>query len=212
MNPGAMAERIETFLGGFLRPLLAGGTVCTGDPLHPDWVDNFALHRSLDEPLVEAIEGAMAGLASRYAPLRTPPWPDPGSMALAMAAHNLLVLTDPLLRRPLSRRAIAPIETWTAALVERCGWPVSRGEATGRDAIVGRLLQAGRQDTIVHSWISKDVFRGRPAPARFLAAPSLRRVRAGTLRRPLSALLEDLPSARAIFQNMIARSPLTQIA
>lgn len=195
MSAAKRQARFERFASHFLRPLLEGGEVEVARPLPPTDLDHFALAASSDLDVDQAIYGALHRTASEIAPIRRLPFPERGTLALAMAAHNLLFITDPHLDRAFSRGARPEVLGWVDTLIEAVGIPRTRAEVLSRHALVDRLVLLAREDVIVKNWASTYRFHGRSVPGNVVALPRLRRVRRETSLRDLSALLVEFDAS-----------------
>jgi hypothetical protein len=167
----------EQFVTGFLHPLFVGGTAQLTRPLSASVAEHFSLAQPVDPNVEQDIRIWMHRLASEVAAVDDVPFPDAGAVQVAMALHNLTILTDPMLDRTFSRGARRPILEWTAAIIEQIPAPQTRGEALARHAVLQRALEAEREDTVVKNWAYTYRFFGRPPPANVTAMPRLRFVR-----------------------------------
>lgn len=216
MSAAARQARYERFAADFLRPLLEGGEVQVGRPLPPGDLEHFALASSSDLEVDQAIYSALHRTASIIAPVKRIPYPDRGTLALAMAGHNLVFITDPHLDRAFSRGARPEILAWADALIEAADAPRTRSEVLSRHAIVNRLLLLAREDVTVKIWAATYHFQGREVPRNVVAMPRLRRVRKKRERHPLlelfSAVDESTPfEVQPSFEALLARSPITEL-
>ncbi len=206
----------ESFATGFLGPVLLGGEAQLTRPLAPGLLDHFALSRPLDEALEERIVDQLQETASMLAPAATVRFPERGMIALAMAAHDLALVTDPRLDRAFARGARPKILGFADALLDEVAPPRTRGEALARHAFVARLLEVVREDTVVKSWAATYRFYGRPPPANVTAAPKLRFIREDKTRAPLPGLLAEGDEAEELrlaprLRALLTRSPLTEL-
>ncbi len=207
-------EVVDTFLREFLRPLLTGGTVRLARAIAPAVLDAATLSASTDADSDFALREALHDAAADFVPPRPLVWPDRDAMALAIACHNLALLTDPMLDRAFARGARATIAEYIETLTASAAPVRTRGSALIRHAIVARFLTLARTDTIVRNWAYTYRFYGRAVPARFTAWKGVRRVRTETQRKPLEELLGALPpalSAPELRAAIIAQSPVTRI-
>ena len=209
--------RAEAFLATFLAPLLEGGPVLIGAPLTPAMADHFIHMRSADPEIDQVIFQATRAWGSELTPATTLPHPDPGTMVLAMASHNLLALTDPALRRFMSRRAIPAITAFAESLLDLAHAPATRGQALSRHALISRLFAIRRRDIVVKNWAYTYRFFGRPVPSRVLALPNLRLVRQRAGQRGLLSLLHEIevdghtPGISKLFSRALMASPITDL-
>lgn len=206
--------RFDSFARDFLRPLLEGGAVEVGKPVSPGMLSHFAFARPADTEVDRAIYAALHGAASDIAPVRAIPWPDRGLAAIAMACHDLVAVTDPMLDRWLARRSRERMLEWVDWLVEQAGPPRTRGAALARHAVVSRTLALRREDVVVKNWAYTYRFFGRPVPRRVVAMPRFRMVRRHTSERSVLEILEalepELGSHRRV-RALVSRSPVTEL-
>ncbi len=205
-------ERVDAFLRDFLQPLLEGGAVRPARALGPAHLDAATLASGSDASVEHAIHTALAANAAALLPPRAVRWPDRGAIALALAAHDLALLTDPLLDRAFARGARPVLAGFVQALVGLAGPVHTRDAALLRHAVVGRARALVRTDVTVRNWAYTDRFHGRPVPSRFTAWRTLRRVRTNDETRTLDAVLAALPpalGAPALLDALVAASPLT---
>ena len=207
-------EVVDPFLREFLRPLLTGGTVRLGRAIAPGVLDAATLSASTDADSDDALLGALHDSAAELVPTRPLIWPDRDAMALALACHNLALLSDPMLDRAFARGARTTIAEYTEALTASAAPVRTRGSALIRHAIVARFLSLARTDTVVRNWAYTYRFYGRAVPARFTAWKGVRRIRTETQQKPLDELLGALPPALSALElraQIVARSPVTRI-
>ncbi len=211
---GKIGRLFESFASAFLRPLLVGGEARTTRALPPGLLDPFAQASSSDPEVAEALSDGVLSAAAEIAPIGTVPSPDRGAMALVMAAHDLALVTDPMLDRVVARRARPKVVEWAATLAEAIGPPRTRGEALHRHVWFDRFLALEREDTVVRNWAYTYRFYGRPPPANVVALPRLRFVRQEHNRVGLLELIdadEDGLGLRSLLDGLLARSPVTQL-
>jgi hypothetical protein len=207
-------EVVDAFLRGFLRPLLTGGTVHVGRALAPGVLEAAALSASTDPDSDAAVLLALHESAAELAPTRHLTWPDRDAIALALACHDLAVLSDPMLDRAFARGARKTIAGYVRTLTESAAPARTRGAALLRHALVSRFLLLERTDTTVRNWAYTYRFFGRPVPGRFTAWKTVRRVRSESSQTTLLDVLTALPAeleAPALLDALLARSPVTRI-
>ena len=206
-------ELFESFLAGFVQPLICGGIAQQTRALPASTLDYFSLSHSTDYEVEEAIARGMIALASELCPVDHLPFPERGAMATAMALHNLSTLTDPMLNRAMARSARPRILDWVDTLTESIRPPATRGEALVRHVLWSRFLHAKREDTVVKNWAYTYRFYGRPPPANVVALPKLRFVRQQHTQQSLPELLQDQPDLDLAtrFRRLLTRSPITEI-
>ncbi|MEM1415071.1 MAG: hypothetical protein AAGH15_09235 [Myxococcota bacterium] len=215
-SPEKIHALYEAFATGFLGPVLLGGEARLTRALPPGLLEHFSLARPSDELLEERIVDQIQETASILAPAATVRFPDRSMIALAMAAHDLALVTDPAMDRTFARGARPKILDFADQLLEDLEAPRTRGEALARHAFVERLLAVQREDTVVKSWAYTYRFYGRPPPANVVAAPKLRFVREEKSRAPLPELLAEGEEADELrleprLRELLSRSPLTEL-
>lgn len=211
-----LQQEYERFTASFLSPLLAGGTVVVGRPISPGALEHFALTRPSDSEVEDGILEALRASAWEIAPTADVAWPDRGTLALAIAAHDLLATTDPMIERAFARRARPVMLGWVDALVEAAGAPSSRAAALARHAILGPLPDVQRDDVVVRNWAYTYRFFGRPVPPRVVALPKLRFVRQERVRKSVVAIVAERPAEERVdvarrLRALISRSPITEL-
>lgn len=205
---------VDEFLRGFLLPLLTGGTVRVGRALAPGVLEAAALSASTDADTDAAILEALYDAAAALTPTRHLRWPDRDALALALACHDLAVLSDPLLDRAFARGARATIAGFVRTLTQAAAPVRTRGGALLRHAIVSRFLLLERTDTVVRNWAYTYRYYGRPVPGRVTAWKTVRRVQTASTQSPLEALLAALPAdlgGPALLAAILAQSPATRV-
>ncbi|MCA9535186.1 MAG: hypothetical protein KC593_15950 [Myxococcales bacterium] len=210
-------ELFHGFSVGWLAPIMSGTPAQATRALPPHALDTFAHSRPTDAEADRALYEAFHRLAAQVAPVGTLPYPDRGTWALAMAAHNLATLTDPLLDAVFRRSSRATVRAWADQLVEAAGDPQTRGEALMRYALVERVQALQREDRVIKNWAYTYRFWGRPAPANVVALPKVRFVREAVTQTPLAsfwssdALDDHMFALHGSMQALVARSPLTTL-
>lgn len=200
----------------FVLPVLEGGTGELDRPIAPGcfsfFVDTTCSSPAADERIFDALHRVASGMA----PIETVPWPSPGLVALAAAAHDLLALTDPALDTIFARGARRTILSWVDRWTTLIPAPTTRGEALSRHALMAPLLAARRKDVVVRTWLYTYRFHGRAVPFTDQVLPRfmLPRKEERTLR--LGELLDAMDESaqlglRARLEALIARSPVTEL-
>lgn len=207
-----LQQAFDDLVAGFLVPLLSGGTVQLGRPIAPAALEHFELARPSDSDAEWRALDALHAAASAVAPLRAQPRLDRATLALTIACHDLLFLTDPELAGWPARRARPVLERWIDQAVALAGLPATRTDVLVRHAIVSRVLDVERRDVVVKNWAYTYRFFGRPVPPRVVALPRLRFVSQTESQLDLAQILaadgdERTPRLRAV----VACSPLTEL-
>jgi hypothetical protein len=210
-------ELFHGFSVGWLAPVMSGTPAQATRALPPHALDTFALSRPTDAEADRALYEAFHRLAAHVAPVGTLPYPDRGTWALGMAAHNLATLTDPLLDAMFRRSSRAVVRDWADQLIAAAGDPQTRGEALMRFALVKRVQALQREDRVIKNWAYTYRYWGRAAPANVVALPRVRFVRETVSQTPLAPFWgtpdadSELFALHGSMQALVARSPLTTL-
>jgi hypothetical protein len=205
-------ERYESFIREMLIPLFTRGSVLVDRPLSPGMFTPFSVARSsdldVDQRFYEALHYASRGLA----PVRQIPWPDAGFMGLAMASHNLIALTDPLLDRMFARSARPKLINWASYFIDQVDMAQTRGAVLARHALLNRVLRLRREDIYAKSLGTTSKYLGRAESSGFWSRPRFaqRRTTQVALMELWSSLGTDLDVA-PLWSRMLLLSPLTRL-
>ncbi len=210
-----MQATYDTFARDFLLPLLTGGIVQVGKPMAPACLDFFGhAHPSTNE-LHHQVLDALAESAWRIWPCDNIPYPEPGMAAIALASYNLARASDPRWQSwPRSRAARTTLD-WVDTVLDHVAPPSTVGQALTRHAVVSRLVDLGRTDTSVATWVGKGSlglsFYGRHPDRLTLALPTIRRVKVSEAQTQLidawRATEQVWPRVRAL----VRCSPVTEL-
>lgn len=159
-----MQMAYDALVGRFVLPIVEGGAGELDRPIGPGCFSFFTDTSATSPEVDERIFDAMHRAASGFVPVETVPWPSPGLVALAAAAHDLLAVTDPALDSIFSRGARRTILAWTDRWLSFVPAPTTRGDALARHALLGPLLAARRKDVVVKTWMYTYRFTGRAVP------------------------------------------------
>lgn len=207
-----MQALFEAFVAGFMRPLLTGEPVQLTRPLGTGLLDHFAVASCADSAADAAVFEALYELAEAHAPVRALAYPERRTRAFHMAVHDALTLTDPLLDRTLSRRAVPEMRDFVFGLLDAAGAARTRGEVLARHVVLDRALGLSRRDVVVKNWAYTYRFFGRPVPANVVMLPRLRRVRQTAVDQTALALLGGPSEATVgVLDALLARSALTRL-
>jgi hypothetical protein len=154
----------DALVGRFVLPIVEGTGGELDRPIAPGCFSFFKDTTSTSPEVDERIFDALHRRASALVPIETVPWPTPGLVALAAAAHDLLALTDPALEGVFARGARTTIVAWTDRWTSLVPAPTTRGDALARHAFLGPLLDARRKDVVVKTWMYTYRFVGRAVP------------------------------------------------
>lgn len=215
-----MAQRLQDcfdrLVGAFIKPLLLGQVVEVGQALAPHAVDYFQSAVASEAQDDLEVVFALNRRAAQVAPSGPIAWPDRNLLSLAMAAHNLVLLTDPTLGRWISRNARRTILGWVDALIESVPVPKTREDALFRHALLEHLPDLSRKDIVVRNWAYTYRYYGRAVPPNVVAFPRLRRVRQSERRVLLDELLEGLDERADLglskrYRALMSRSPVSEL-
>ncbi len=200
----------------FVLPLLEGQAGELGRPIAPGCFDFFRQTRATSALVDEKIFDALHRAAADIAPLTTVPWPSPGLVAIAAAAHDLLALTDPSLDRLFVRGARTTVLDWIDRWTELIPAPATRGEALARHGLIAPLYRVSRRDVIVKNWAYTYRFFGRAVPWNVVAMPRIRFVRQEEAVVRLTGLIAQLDARDNLglgvrLRRLLARSPVTEL-
>lgn len=209
-------EAYERLCGRFLLPLWQGGIVHVGRPIAPGASHYFAVATSFDPEVDDDAERALARLCAKLAPVHRPVRLDRGGWALAIAAHDLLAVTDPALDRWMARRAVPVVLRWVDAAIRAAGSPTTRSAALTRHALVSRWLSLVRHDVVVRHWAGAHRFDGRAVPPRVLAWPRIRRVHTEEASHGIAEVLRRHDDEHGVglgdrLEAFVRRSPVTRL-
>ncbi len=199
-----MATTFEQFLGGFVLPLLGGGSVCVGPPLrqrdHEEWVGDVMRGGTQLEYLRQR-------RAQELTPHPTLPEPDDEELSLWMGLHNTLAFDHPDRARLWSRASVwRRVEGATRTLLT-LPFPASVGASVARHVSVGAFMQAQRTDALLTNATGEHRFAGQDPPRRrFFGGPIPGTVRRET--RPWLGL-SHAPEAARLIDDALRASPLT---
>jgi hypothetical protein len=205
----------DALVSRFVLPLVEGGAAELDRPIAPGafsfFKDTTATSPEVDERIFDALHRA----ASRFVPIETVPWPTPGLVALAAAAHDLVALTDPALATFFARGARRTILAWTDRWLGLVPGPTTRSEALARHALLEPLLSARRKDTMVSTWMFNYRFSGRAMPWSPDVMPRFLLPQREEKLVPLDALVDELdrdqPTLRPRLDALVSRSPVTEL-
>lgn len=206
----------DAMVEGFVLPLLEGRAGELGRPIAPGCFDFFRQTRVSSPATDEKIFDALHRAAADIAPLEVVPWPSPGLVAIAAAAHDLLALTDPSLDRLFVRGARTTVLEWIDRWIALVPAPATRGEALARHGLISALHRVARKDVVVKNWAYTYRFFGRAVPWNVVAMPRLRFVRQEEAVVKLTGLITQLDARDNLglgdrLRQLLARSPVTEL-
>lgn len=211
-----LQRRYDALVRDFVAPLLAGGTVSTDQAIAPGAIAYFEHATSSDAAIDRDIFDRLHCGASALAPVETVPWPSRDLLLLAMAAHNLVLSTDPMLDRAFARGALDQIAIWTDAIIDAVDIPKTRADALARHALLDPLPVLRRRDVVAKSWAYTYRFEGRSTDSSLLARPVFGRFDESETFVDLPSLLATLDERRDLgatkrLQKLLSRSPVTEL-
>lgn len=200
----------------FLAPFMSGEVAVLGRPVAPGALDYFAQTRAGSAEAESRIFDQLHRIGSEIASIETVPWPSRDLVAIAMAMHDLLFLTDPSLDRLFARGARGVVLDWIDRLLAHVGPPATRGDALARHAMLTAFFATQRRDTVVRNWAYTYRFFGRPVPANVTALPRLRFVREEHTTIDVLPLFAKLDEGAELgltprLRDLVARSPVTEL-
>ncbi len=211
---------LRPLVGRFLLPLVKGGQVHVGRPLHERAVAGLAAawtapdqRRQVYVLGPDELRAADELSALRAAVGRTllieagAPKLDETAIRLGASLHNVLLLSHPGFALGSDDRT----RTRIAAAAERLadlGPPTTAAEAVHRHSLLERLPEVVQPERLVTYWLGKQLFVGRTPPSRLLAMPRLRRVNVEETRRLWLREVGVPACARAAFGAISRASPL----
>lgn len=211
-----LQQRYDALMRGFVAPLLGGGTVVLDQAIAPAAIEYFELAKCSDASVEHAVFDDLHRAASAIAPVSTVPWPSRDLLLLAMAAHDLVLLTDPMLDRAFARGALGRITEWIDAMLELVKPPSTRGDALARHALLDPVSALRRRDITARTWAYTYRFIGRPAGASVLTRPVIGDFKKSEALVDVTALLDELDTrlalgARRRLRELLSRSPVTEL-
>lgn len=206
----ALQGLYDRFFSGFLVPLVRGGTVQIGAPIAPGVLPFF--FGAVPSSGADAAELLVArqAVAADLLPDPLPARLTEDDVRVGAALHNLLYRTHPDLEGVRAGRARRRSAEWAQLALEEAHEPEGRHELLERHTLVAPLLRTTRVDTVLYNWSYRYRFYGREPPARFLAWPSVRRIRQEKTETPFTELSFDAAGVALLVQIM-QRSPLTAL-
>jgi hypothetical protein len=198
-------RELVTFLGSFVRPLLAGGDVIVGKPLRPRERDLWA-H---DSGTLRERDVLLARLRRAQLLVADPDLPDPDGdeLSLWIGLHNLLVFDHPDRARVWARSSTwRRLEGATRTMLT-LPQPSTPPASIVRHVSVGAFIELLRSDTIVPTAAGDVRYRGQDARLRRLR-PAL------TATGPREESVAWLPQPHAaeterLVEDALRASPLT---
>ena len=215
-TPRKMQAAYDALVGRFVLPVLEGGAGELDRPIGPGAYAFFVATSCTSPEVDERIFDALHRASSAVVPVETVPWPSPGVVALAAAAHDLLALTDPSLDSIFSRGARKTILAWTDRWLSFVPAPTTRGDALARHALLAPLLGARRKDVVLKTWMYTYRFTGRAVPWSSDVMPRFMLPRQEEKLARLVDLVDGVDQRaqlglRTRLEALISRSPVTEL-
>jgi hypothetical protein len=201
---------VATFLGTFVKPLVAGGELHVSRPLALEDVDDW--ERELPHASVEQldVDDARTAVLSTLV-VRPPPLVlEHDELLLAAGLYNALFLAHPsadgvLVTERQRRRIILTAQSMVAQPLTR-----SRTRVLARHGLLHNLFHLARTDTFVTWWTGRARFLGQKPPGRLTSWRSMRRVREEVSKVEYDELLAA-PDIAPVIATLLRRTPLTQV-
>lgn len=214
-----MAEKAQLLYRRVLVPLVTGGPLHPLEPIGPDQAVRLA---STGARIAETLEdGWVQVLRVRRTrmllPVETIGAIDEPQWLLAVAVNDLLQASDPQINTLLAPRRADTLLDDVQLCLSLVPAPQTLGEALGRHATFGQVLQTQRCDTAVQWWCGSATFCGRAVPKRLTLWPNMRRVRTGEQLVDLAMMAshggDELRARyRTAIRNVLQATPLTDLA
>lgn len=212
-----LQRRYDALVADFVSPLLTGGTVMLDRALAPGSISYFEHANTGDAHANREIFDALHREASTIAMVETVPWPDRDLLLIAMAAHNLVLVTDPKMDRMFARGGRRKIAAWIDETIDAIVPPNTRADALSRHALLDRFPDLKRKDITAKSWAYTYRFIGRPTNDSLLTRPMFAKFRETETLVDVQSLLrrtdEDDPTLELSdkLRRLLARSPVTEL-
>lgn len=211
-----LQRRYDALVSDFVAPLVSGGTVVVEQPIAPGAIDYFQRANSSDTAADLVIFDRLHQGASAIAPVRTVPWPSRDLLLIAMAAYDLVLLTDPKLDRAFARSALRRVPEWIDAMIDAVAPPATRADALARHALLDPLPSLRRRDIVAKSWAYTYRFIGRPPGSSLLTKPVFGRFRETETLADFHSLLESVDERAGTglvrrLRELLSRSPVTEL-
>jgi len=212
-----LQRRYDELVAGFVAPLLTGGKVVIEQPHAPGAIAYYEHANTSDAHSNAEIFDALHRHAASIAPVQTLPWPDRDLLLIAMAAVNLLHVTDPTLDRMFARGARKKVVDWIDRIIGAIAPPNTRADALARHALLDPVPALRRKDVVAKTWAYTYRFIGRPTDSSLLTRPVFgSKFDEQQSLRDLEALLTELDSTtglgtQARLRELLARSPVTEL-
>ena len=212
-----LQRQYDALVAGFVAPLVSGGTVHVERPVAPGAITYFEHASPSDATSEGEIYDRLHRGASAIAPIGSLPWPDRDLLLMAMAAHDLVHLTDPELDRLFARGAREKVAGWIGEIIEAIAPPNTRADALARHALLDPLPALRRKDIVAKSFAYTYRFIGRPKAESIFTKPILgSRFDEVESYEDVVGLLAEVDEAAGLdlsakLRELLARSPVTEL-
>ncbi len=212
-----LQRRYDALVVDFVRPLVTGGQVVLDQAIAPGAIGYFQHANTGDAHANREIFDALHRAGSSIAQIRSVPWPDRDLLLLAMAAHNLVLLTDPELDRVFARGARRKVVDWIDEILKAVAPPNTRADALARHALLDPFPTLRRKDITAKSWAYTYRFIGRPTSTSLLTRPLLADFKEQESLVDVASLLAAVDDSAPTLEltdhlrRLLARSPVTEL-
>lgn len=211
-----LQERYDALTKDFLAPLLTGGTVVLDRPFAPGAIHYFQHASSSHANVNGEIFDHLHRGASAIAHVTTVPWPDRDLVLMAMAAYDLVLMTDPELDRLFARGARKKVVGWVDQIIDAIAPPDTRADALARHALLDPVPALRRVDVVADSGLYKYRFVGRPTSSSLFTRPLFGKFRETPTTTDVSALMAKVDDKSQLgltrrLRELLSRSPVTEL-
>jgi len=211
-----LQHHYDDLIMNFVEPLITGGTVLVEQPHAPGAIGYYQHANTVDADANGTIFDALHRHSSGIARVETVPWPDRDLLLIAMAAVNLVHITDPTLDRVFARGHRKTVVEWIDEILDAIAPPNTRSDALCRHALLDPFPALRRKDIVAKSWAYTYRFIGRPSDSSVLSRPVFGKFKEQHSLVDVSSLLDTLDletglGASRRLRDLIARSPITEL-
>ncbi len=211
-----LQHHYDELITKFVEPLITGGTVVIEQPHAPGAIGYYQHANTVDADANATIFDALHRHSSGIAPVTTVPWPDRDLLLVAMAAVNLVHVTDPTLDRLFARGHRKRVVEWIDEILDAIAPPNTRADALCRHALLDPVPALRRRDIVAKTWAYTYRFIGRTSDSSVLSRPVFGKFKEKHTLVDVSSLLDQLDlesglgTARRL-RELLARSPVTEL-
>lgn len=202
--PLVAKQDLESFLNGFVLPLVQGGQCHVSDPLDFRDAQRFVEQLPHCSLQTEAIDESRKGVLARIVATPKDMLFEEKDLKLSLAVHNFLALVHPSARFSVKKKelVVGTIKRWLFSETK-----MDSKELQSRHGLLHGLLKLYREDTHLTWWTGKARFLGEEPPERLLRWGRLRRVKTEVSKQPIFGLLDE--ELLALYSLILTRTPLT---